>query len=213
VMTHDEIEEFIDGLPEGSEIAVGPCRCREANHVCDHPLETDIVILTGAHAWKRVFSEYRFITKEEALKITRECSELGMVHNVMRHMHVDGHINYFAICNCCGCACIPILGYKRYKGDPYFSTFPSAYKVSIDRDKCEGCGTCTEVCAYGERKLVGEKSMVLDCQGCGVCARFCPSGASVMVKAGEVPDPFLAHEEITGCLGGRACEELVPIKS
>ncbi|MBN2026248.1 MAG: 4Fe-4S binding protein [Actinobacteria bacterium] len=182
VMTREEMLEFIAGISEKDRIAVGPCRCRLATHACDHPLETDIVIMTGTQIWLDLFpKDYRIISKEEAQEIVKESYELGLVPMLDRHMYYQGSTNYFVICNCCKCACLPIWAYRTFKGSGYHF-IPSVYRSVVDLDKCEGCGTCVEVCAFEERKLSGNKAQVLDCQGCGLCVRFCPNQANSMVK-------------------------------
>lgn len=55
VTTLEEMCDFIDSLPEGSQVAVGPCRCRLATGGCEHPLQTDIVIMTGTPIWLELF--------------------------------------------------------------------------------------------------------------------------------------------------------------
>lgn len=182
VMTLEEMLAFIDDLPEDSRIAVGPCRCRLATNACDHPLETDIVILTGTSIWLDLFPEdYRVISKEEAKEKVGECYELALVPMLDRHMYYQGSTNYFVICNCCRCACLPINGYIYYKGTG-FRFIPSVYRSVVDPDKCEGCGKCVEVCAFEERRVVGGKAEVLNCQGCGLCVKFCPNQANSMIK-------------------------------
>ncbi len=184
VMTLAEMEEFVRSLPDDSQIAVGPCRCRLATHACDHPLETDIVILTGAPIWLDLFPrDYRVIDKEEAVGIVRDCYSRGLVPMLDRHLYFRGSANYFVICNCCGCACLPIIGYRTFKNQGYHF-IPSASVSTVDADKCEGCGRCVEVCAFGERVVRAGKARVLDCQGCGQCVRVCPNGASLMVGRG-----------------------------
>ena len=181
VMTKEEMLEFIAGMPEENRIAVGPCRCRLATHACDHPLETDIVIMTGTQIWLDLFpKDYRVITKEEAREIVGNCYELGLVPMLDRHMYYRGSTNYFVICNCCKCACLPIWAYRTYKEAGYHF-IPSVYRSIVDLDKCEGCATCVEVCAFEERRLHGNKAQVLACQGCGLCVKFCPNQANSMV--------------------------------
>ena len=187
VMTLEEILEFIEDMPEENRIAVGPCRCRLATKACDHPLETDIVIMTGTQIWLDLFPEdYRAITKEEAQEIVKDCYEQALVPMLDRHMYYRGSTNLFVICNCCGCSCLPIIGYKTYKEDGYHF-IPSVYRSTVDLDKCEGCATCVEVCAFEERRLDGGKAQVLDCQGCGLCVKFCPNGANSMVERKPMP--------------------------
>ncbi len=182
VMTLEEILEFIDGMPEENGIAVGPCRCRLATHACDHPLETDIVIMTGTRIWLDLFpDDYRVISKEEAKDIVRECYEIALVPMLDRHMYYQGSRNYFVICNCCKCACLPIWAYRNFKKSGYHF-IPSEYRSVVDPDRCEGCGACVKVCAFEERRLSGGKAEVLDCQGCGLCVKICPNQANTMVK-------------------------------
>ncbi|MDI6873487.1 4Fe-4S binding protein [Candidatus Solincola sp.] len=185
VMTLGEMEEFIRELPDDGRIAVGPCRCRLATGACDHPLETDIVILTGAPIWLELFPrDYRVIDKEEALRIVRESNEKGLVQMLDRHMYFRGSANYFVICNCCACSCLPIIGYRVFKQDGYHY-IPSRYRSTVDPERCQGCGTCVEVCAFRERSLVEGRARVADCQGCGLCVRFCPHRANTMVPRRE----------------------------
>jgi NAD-dependent dihydropyrimidine dehydrogenase PreA subunit len=153
VMTREEMLEFIASMPEENRIAVGPCRCRLATHACDHPLETEIV---------------------------KDCYEIALVPMLDRHMYYRGSANYFVICNCCGCSCLPIWAYRTYK-DAGYHFIPSVYRSTVDLDKCEGCATCVEVCAFDERMLNGGKAQVFDCQGCGLCVKFCPNQANSML--------------------------------
>jgi heterodisulfide reductase subunit A-like polyferredoxin len=98
-----------------------------------------------------------------------------------RHMYFRGSTNYFVICNCCGCSCLPIIAYRTFREDGYHY-IPSVYRSVVDLEKCEGCSTCVEVCAFDERRLNGGKAEVLSCQGCGLCVKFCPNQANSMVR-------------------------------
>ncbi len=48
--------------------------------------------------------------------------------------------------------------------------------VSIDKDKCEGCGVCTEVCPVSALEVVDGKITVKEdeCIDCGACTGECP---------------------------------------
>ncbi len=180
-LTLDDARDFIMSLPDDSDIAVGPCRCRVGHRACDHPVETDIVILTGAPVWLRLFPrDYRVIDKREALDIVERCADMGMVQSLFRHMYFRGSANYFVICNCCRCGCLPVMGYRVFKGDGY-RFLPPRKTARVREELCRGCGTCVDVCPFGERRLSGGRAAVDDCQGCGVCSRFCPYGAVDMV--------------------------------
>jgi len=49
----------------------------------------------------------------------------------------------------------------------------------IDKDRCNFCGKCAEVCAYNAIVVVKEKVLVFPelCHGCGACSYFCPQKA------------------------------------
>ena len=186
-MTADEMTEFINGLPEESAIALGPCRCRLAvggRAGCEHPLQTEIVIATGVPVFLALFPEdFKVISREEAIEVVRNGFQQGLAPSVYRHMYYEGNRNYFIICNCCGDACMQVLAYRTFKADGFkFISSPSV--AEIDPELCRGCGICVEACAFGERVLEGGTSLTLDCQGCGQCARQCPHDAISMVRRG-----------------------------
>jgi len=51
--------------------------------------------------------------------------------------------------------------------------------VTVDPDKCNGCGLCFKDCIYDGLKLVKGKAQVKqeNCIGCGNCELACPSDA------------------------------------
>lgn len=54
------------------------------------------------------------------------------------------------------------------------------YIVTVDADKCEGCGECADSCPGGVLEMVDGKSTVAnpdECLGCETCVSVCPSGA------------------------------------
>lgn len=56
--------------------------------------------------------------------------------------------------------------------------FKGGKTAVINRDKCNGCGKCMEVCRFD-----AIKEFVVDpisCEGCGVCFHICPKGAIEM---------------------------------
>ena len=82
--------------------------------------------------------------------------------------------------------------------------------MSIDEEKCIGCGTCAIVCPYNAPKVDEEKKKAVRCNGCAervaagekpVCVEACPAraldfgDAEEMAKMGErgniapLPDP------------------------
>ncbi len=60
-----------------------------------------------------------------------------------------------------------------------------AFRPTVDKDKCVGCGNCQTFCPEGTVMLTDDKEVLFDyryCKGCGVCANECPVQAIEMVK-------------------------------
>lgn len=107
VLTRDEAKKVIDA---STSIAVGRCRCREVFGNCDNPLETDIVIGVGSEAFRAARpDEYRVIGKEEAKEIIDACAEKGLIHTIVKCRG-----DFYAICNCCKCCCVPLRLRRDY---------------------------------------------------------------------------------------------------
>ena len=56
---------------------------------------------------------------------------------------------------------------------------PQTMAVTIDKEKCSGCGTCVDTCPVEALKLVDDKAVVDPdtCIDCGSCVDECPEGA------------------------------------
>jgi NAD-dependent dihydropyrimidine dehydrogenase PreA subunit len=57
--------------------------------------------------------------------------------------------------------------------------------VSIDEEKCNGCGACIPNCAEGAIKIIGGKAKLLDdkfCDGLGACLGHCPQDAIRVIE-------------------------------
>ena len=187
---YDELIRTIDEVD--GPIAVGPCRCRMGHRACDHPLETDIVMRSGFHAWTKAFpNDYRQITKEEVKAIVTQCHELGMFHMVFIHCPVNLY-NEYAICNCCTCGCVPYI-INRDLGQLHYPLIDGYFMAVTDRDRCVGCGECVEVCPFEARKLgEGKAKTAANCFGCGLCRYACPEGA---IRMKQLRDPLPPRDE------------------
>ena len=67
--------------------------------------------------------------------------------------------------------------------------------VSIDEEKCDGCGLCVPGCAEGALAVIdGKARLVKDsyCDGLGACLGVCPQGAITVTD--READPFNAGE-------------------
>ncbi len=57
--------------------------------------------------------------------------------------------------------------------------------VSIDEEKCNGCGLCIPNCAEGAIKLINGKAKLVDerfCDGLGACLGHCPQDAITVIE-------------------------------
>lgn len=189
ILSYDRVSVGIDAA---TCITVGLCYCRHKmehmGQACDAPQETCLTFNDVA----KYLSEYgiaREISKEEAHRIVNECMDGGLVQigdNTKGRLTV--------ICNCCGCCCDLLLGYRRFGGSGLIS--PSAFISEIDEKKCTGCGLCAKRCPAGAIDTAGGKQAVNPkvCLGCGVCARFCPTDACRMQS--RIPCPYIPEDFI-----------------
>jgi NAD-dependent dihydropyrimidine dehydrogenase PreA subunit len=65
--------------------------------------------------------------------------------------------------------------------------------LTIELDRCDGCGVCVEVCPEGAIQLVGGLAQIRSelCTECEACVRACPNGAI------KVARPLAVKEEST----------------
>ncbi len=102
-----EAEEIVD---MAQELAVGPCACRQITQKCDNPVQAEIMLgMDGNVFVTERPQDYRRITKEEAKVILRDCHDHGLIHTIIRCRN-----DYYAICNCCACCCVPLRLSKAY---------------------------------------------------------------------------------------------------
>ncbi|MFX0043948.1 MAG: ATP-binding protein [Candidatus Hodarchaeota archaeon] len=185
ILPTQQIRELIEKY---DDIAVGLCYCRQHNEFLGNPCKQIELIpscftlgKSAKHTSNHGFS--KLVSKEEALKILKQCEEAGLVHKAY-HLHGDSNKEEVAICNCCSCCCLTardclILPVAN----------ETNYLASIDHDLCIGCGTCVEKCYNNAIELLEDnKAERLEefCIGCGVCAYFCPENAISLIEGPRI---------------------------
>ena len=172
-------------IETASCITVGACYCRhKMEHVgkaCDMPQDVCLTFNNAARSLSK-HGVAKEISKEEATEILDRCMKLGLVQI---GDNIQNNVSW--ICNCCGCCCEALLGYKRtgYRADLH-----SNFIAKNNEDKCISCGLCATRCpvdAITMQEKDGKKVAVIDmdkCIGCGVCKRFCPT-KSISLKRKE----------------------------
>jgi len=61
-----------------------------------------------------------------------------------------------------------------------------AYNVTVDTDKCTGCGECVDICPVSVFEMTDGKSEVVaadECLGCESCTGVCEFDAIVVEEA------------------------------
>ncbi|MBO4568753.1 MAG: 4Fe-4S binding protein [Candidatus Methanomethylophilaceae archaeon] len=160
------------------------CLCRQSNQCHDFPIDVGCVFLgNGIH---RIPEKYGHVaTYEEAAAHIDRCGSLGLVHIIGRNkldrlwLNTGKGNDLITICNCCPCCCL--WNMVREISDEISSTFRrmESVEVSVDADRCTGCGICTETC-FTRAMSVKEGRCDIDqsaCRGCGRCVDMCPVGA------------------------------------
>lgn len=180
VTTYDDIREVINST-EGP-ITVTSCICREGAARRGQPCHTTSRLETcmAFGDWARHFVKKgaKAITREEALEITRQNEEDGLVLQPTNYQKID------FVCACCGCCC-GILNILKRLPKPA-ENWAHNYYAAVDTERCTACGTCAEKCQVDAAKIDeqnGYSTINLDrCIGCGNCVAACPSEALRLVK-------------------------------
>ena len=107
LLTPAEAESLVD-IAEG--LALGPCDCRRVFRNCDNPVDAEILLGPSRHAFLEAMPhDSREITREAAREILRDGHHRGLVPTVVRCRG-----DFYAICNCCTCCCVPLRLSRQY---------------------------------------------------------------------------------------------------
>ena len=173
-------ENIAEMMKRADKIGVVPCDCRRIYQRCGKPE------LTCLHFGAMVDYEVgrgggmKAITLEEAIAISDESEEAGLVHNTPgNNASLSG-----VICNCCNDCCStfePAIQSGRLNE----IVAPSRYQSFVKQELCKGCQQCLKRCPFGAiemRPVAGAdkpKAFVNKekCLGCGVCVVGCKQKA------------------------------------
>jgi len=91
-------------------LAAAPCTCRNLYHKCHHPGDNEILLAPSKHILEETMSrEAQEITPEKAGEILQDSQRRGLVLTVLKCRE-----NFYAICSCCSCCCVPLRLSKHY---------------------------------------------------------------------------------------------------
>ena len=178
------IEAVYELIDKQTDIALFPCPCRqrrelEGNRKCKDVYPINNCMSFGMAA-KTLIARgdpaVKAITKEEAIKITIEANELGLVH-----MSDNDADRASILCQCCECCCGNLAGLTRL--DNPRAIAKANYVSFIDEESCIACGTCIERCKFDAITVDDIAQVNPDrCVGCGLCAVTCPEDAITMKR-------------------------------
>ena len=142
-----------------NKYAVGACSCRRQQRVRGEgtgEIKGELCIGVGDMADYLVETgKGRYIDLNEVLEILQRAEDNGFVHQIT---NIDGEDKIFAICNCAPGVCNALRTSQLFN-TPNLSR--SAYRASVESDKCVACGRCVEFCPTGAAKL-GQKLCTKD---------------------------------------------------
>jgi len=96
-------------IDASSALALAPCTCRETFHNCDNPLNVELMIAINHEFAAEHGKQYREVSKEEAKAVLKDCNERGLLHTIIKCRK-----DFYALCNCCRCCCVPLRLSKDY---------------------------------------------------------------------------------------------------
>ncbi len=107
LLTLAEAKELI-ALAGG--LASALCSCRSLYQKCNHPRDNEILLAASRHIIEETKShDAKEITPARALEILQDSQRRGLVLTVLKCRG-----DFYAICSCCSCCCVPLRLSKRY---------------------------------------------------------------------------------------------------
>lgn len=178
------IEEVYSIINKWDDFAVIPCPCRKRAEIegireCVDKYPIHNCILFGPYA-KAILEMgdpiIRSVSRAEIIDITKEASDIGLVHCTDNRAE-----NCTILCACCECCCGMLKGLTRL--DNPRAIAKANFISHINEDDCIACGTCLERCKFGAITVNDIAQVNPDkCVGCGLCAVTCSNNAIIMKR-------------------------------
>jgi hypothetical protein len=107
LLTLAEGEELVS-IAEG--VAVAQCSCRKTFQKCDHPIDVEILLGPSRHIFlEAMHGDAQEITGEKAKEILHDSQRRGLILTIVKCRK-----DFYAICSCCSCCCVPLRLSKQY---------------------------------------------------------------------------------------------------
>lgn len=92
-------------------IAKSTCTCRKLYHKCSHPADNEILLAPSRHILLETMPrDAKEISREQAGEILKDSQRRGLILTILK---CQGE--FYAICSCCSCCCVPLRLSKQYK--------------------------------------------------------------------------------------------------
>ncbi len=103
-------EEAAKLIPLAGAIASSKCTCRTLYHKCDNPRDNEILLAPTRHVLLETMPQgAEIITPVRATEILNDSRRRGLVTTIVKCRG-----DYYAICSCCTCCCVPLRFSKKY---------------------------------------------------------------------------------------------------
>lgn len=195
VSTYDEVATLMHEAEE--PFVILECICRKKKSIegqsCRKTDRKETCLAIGDMGrMAQQAGQGREISKDEAMSILAKNQKEGLVLQPSNTQKAE------FICSCCGCCC-GMLGVHKSLPKP-LDFWASNFQAAVDRQTCEGCGTCEKRCQVGAVSVSEEKQVaVVDlnrCLGCGVCVPTCPTKSITLVKKPDEVRPPQTREDL-----------------
>ena len=177
------VEDMIDKSTH--RVIMDFCGCRMGYECENYPTELGCLMM-GEDSKKIPKAWSRPVSKQEARDHLHKVVEAGLVPFIGK-ARIDNFIfgipdngKLLTVCFCCECCCIGRLITPQIPAKDRNMQFNRliGLDVWVDRDRCEGCGTCTDKCFLNLIEVRDEKASIpSNCRGCGRCVKYCPNEA------------------------------------
>jgi len=178
---------------------IDECICRNIVGCNAYPKDIGCMALGGAISRMHPSHGHK-ATQKEAVEHVQKAAKAGLLANVA-HTWIDplafGLTKFdrlMFICFCDDCCCMYRTHMKKrgvnldkaYKGLPGIS-------VTIDEEKCDGCGMCVDQCFSASMVLKDGMAIISDaCKACGRCIDACPQEAVLL----NMDDKEVVYEQL-----------------
>ncbi|MBM4353293.1 MAG: 4Fe-4S dicluster domain-containing protein [Deltaproteobacteria bacterium] len=192
-----DFERATNMISEAGAWSIGLCHCRHVKLHMDRPCRNStrgvsdpLAVCLSLGGPAKFFARRgmaRAVEKEEALDVLAGSRSAGLVQ-LGDNVKQKGAF----MCNCCGCCCEVLEGYRMLRESPMVMT--SGFLPEVAEEKCNGCNNCVRACpvqalspgvAAEDGSDKEKPPPVLDagfCLGCGVCGTKCNRGAIRMER-------------------------------